>query len=909
MTENRQGRRDRSHEIRLALVLNGGVSLAVWMAGVVHELDLLRRASRGDARYFPEDEPIYSLWQEIAQKAPAIVRIDIISGTSAGGLNGMLLASNIARSAPMMNIRDIWKTSADLQRLLNGRPGHSILNGEFFEQTIKEAIDGIMPVDPSVKPVTLFLTATALGGPARHFKDAFEGKFDIRDHRRLYKFRHDPGATKYERGADGAWRIVAGGHDDLWTEDEGKVQSLVQAARATASYPVAFPPVREDEIVDNRIVPKPTLEVPASCVIDGGVLNNAPFEPVLDAIAERRLEGPVRRVVVYIVPSAGPLQEGVAPARCEETQWSSTVWSALNYPQEADIRSGVEILSSRLRSSIRDTQEELFSQLARHPRLFDFINQIGDLNELGTDQGVIDWLKQDTEALDRVRVKDAVTWEVARREKDPITWISEFNVKLYDWLTSDLREAAALLTAAIGLLPEYRRRRAQSVIWDVRSIRSDVNNVTSLITGPDVDAEEVLRFDPPWVPNSFGTELYMPDLENWNWGMITAERVLQMLRTHLHDLAETQQDRPSRVLTDAAAYISNDLRDALAVTDALRGSVRDREPRGVHLSDGIATGLLVDIFDEMNITRKMAELVKSGAGYYLHAINFVNDRVTWKDSRHAVAACLVVEVLTEAFAPVPRIVERLSPRFEFLRLGPDAPSPLFNTDRFSKLGDRKLYGMRMHHFGAFFDSRWRESDFTWGRMDAAHHMLRLLVSDRQERKSLERLLHARILEVEKRVNGREGSGEEWMRLNLEELCRSDSELVSKFLGSTRGRELLRQVIRSTLGMLGESHFNNRVIDARWQWLKTVGRSMFVQDEAELRPSEQSWKMRWMRRRTATMRNSAWEQFEHSDPLQVPKAVVESVQRDAVKSTAHLLPVAGFLSLRRRVLERRMFRRT
>ena len=33
------------HEVRIALVLNGGVSLAVWMGGVTHELDLIRRAS------------------------------------------------------------------------------------------------------------------------------------------------------------------------------------------------------------------------------------------------------------------------------------------------------------------------------------------------------------------------------------------------------------------------------------------------------------------------------------------------------------------------------------------------------------------------------------------------------------------------------------------------------------------------------------------------------------------------------------------------------------------------------------------------------------------------------------------------------------------------------------------------
>ena len=34
----------RTQEVRLALVLNGGVSLAIWMGGVVGELDRARRA-------------------------------------------------------------------------------------------------------------------------------------------------------------------------------------------------------------------------------------------------------------------------------------------------------------------------------------------------------------------------------------------------------------------------------------------------------------------------------------------------------------------------------------------------------------------------------------------------------------------------------------------------------------------------------------------------------------------------------------------------------------------------------------------------------------------------------------------------------------------------------------------------
>src|SRR2546429_2021811 len=82
-------------EIRLALVMNGGVSLAVWMAGVTHEIDLLRRASSNpevSANSVPEkDRPVFALWQRLARRETRkIVRVDVVSGTSAGGLNGLL---------------------------------------------------------------------------------------------------------------------------------------------------------------------------------------------------------------------------------------------------------------------------------------------------------------------------------------------------------------------------------------------------------------------------------------------------------------------------------------------------------------------------------------------------------------------------------------------------------------------------------------------------------------------------------------------------------------------------------------------------------------------------------------------------------------------------------------------------
>ena len=69
-----EGRDPTWEEVRFAVVLNGGVSLAVWMGGVVLELDRLTRASDG--------------YRNLLRLVGATARADVISGTSAGGING-----------------------------------------------------------------------------------------------------------------------------------------------------------------------------------------------------------------------------------------------------------------------------------------------------------------------------------------------------------------------------------------------------------------------------------------------------------------------------------------------------------------------------------------------------------------------------------------------------------------------------------------------------------------------------------------------------------------------------------------------------------------------------------------------------------------------------------------------------
>ena len=99
-----------AEEVRFGVVLNGGVSLAVWMGGVTLELDRLVKAP---ARH---DEPYAALLRLTGCTA----RVDVISGTSAGGVNGAALAlAQVNRRADIAALRDVWVEQGRIEALLS----------------------------------------------------------------------------------------------------------------------------------------------------------------------------------------------------------------------------------------------------------------------------------------------------------------------------------------------------------------------------------------------------------------------------------------------------------------------------------------------------------------------------------------------------------------------------------------------------------------------------------------------------------------------------------------------------------------------------------------------------------------------------------------------------------------------
>ncbi|MGC4941783.1 DUF3376 domain-containing protein [Kribbella sp. DT2] len=543
------------HEIRIALVLNGGVSLAVWMGGVTHELDLIRRASAGgDAPPSqPYDDLLAQRWRDLCRRdgEERKVVVDVIAGTSAGGLNGSLLATAVSHGStldpgddngPWLRQKWVGLGSLEVGKLVPavGKPSTSVLDGDYFLTELTQLLKGVAGGGQSAaaEPVTLFVTASGLGVQQFEAKDAAGQRFVVPDHRYLFCFTSEQRALY-----DGATRTFS--LDPVNGLRDTKL--LARAARASASFPVAFGPVLE---TPNMATNPPRLQPGAhtgsgAWLVDGGVLDNAPFGPVLDVVARRPVTGKASRYVLYVVPSAGI---GLAATRLPEATepgWQVAALSAVQFPREVDFRSDVEQLERLLLeadASWSDTQR-LYDRTARHPE----------------DRGA-------------------------------------------------LHKAAALLQ------PAYSRGRAAGGVWEAVTIaspdRSTVLDAATALSESEVD--EILATDHPWVPGPDGsTALLREDADGnhcWPWGTGAAERVVRLVLRSLRTQIDTDATGDRDVLEKWLKASSDALLKVLAVRDALAAelAVADLDLRPAGGAEAVAVGLN-DIFESLQIQRALGD--------------------------------------------------------------------------------------------------------------------------------------------------------------------------------------------------------------------------------------------------------------------------------------------------------------
>lgn len=340
-------------EIRFAVVMYGGVSLAIYINGVAQELLKMVRATSDTCKNEEKKsaEKIYhniacllsdkKLLQEVAQLSDfeeiknrldndldtthcssTKFVVDIISGTSAGGINGVFLAKALARNQSIEELKKLWLNEGDIAKLINDKKSvrdinlsapktnKSLLNSRRMFLKLLDAVDGMEEKterDSLVGEVDLFITVTDFQGvnvPLRLLdKVVYERRY-----RHVFHFQH-----KNER------------------MDFAKVHNpmLAFAARCTSAFPFAFEPMRlsdavkiideacpnADEKIQNLTADKSRFFTKVKDrsgkdvdwedrdLVDGGYLDNKPFSYAIDALSQRRADFQVERKLIYVEPS------------------------------------------------------------------------------------------------------------------------------------------------------------------------------------------------------------------------------------------------------------------------------------------------------------------------------------------------------------------------------------------------------------------------------------------------------------------------------------------------------------------------------------------------------------------------------------------------------------------------------
>jgi patatin-related protein len=323
---------DPKREVRLGLVLYGGVSLAVYMFGVVLEFSRLVRASRGAES---------NAYAPVLLYGQVTATVDVISGTSAGGINGILLAKALAAGSDLAALKTFWIERADLSLLLrrpNDLAPRSLLRSDFFEEQLFGVLQAIdRDTGPALVDVLdLFVSGTRLRGAPREFTDNLGQSIETRVYSKLFhlKFRQ-----KGYNPSDPAL-----GYDQNDFGQAGN-RMLLEISRATSAFPGAFEPMLIERRSDNAALFTDD-EATAAYFSDGGILHNKPFTETIATIFGRMADRPVRRWLLSLEPAPESYAIELAPG--PEPEVLDVVQKALSgIPMYQSIITDLETLADR----------------------------------------------------------------------------------------------------------------------------------------------------------------------------------------------------------------------------------------------------------------------------------------------------------------------------------------------------------------------------------------------------------------------------------------------------------------------------------------------------------------------------------------------------------------------------------
>jgi patatin-related protein len=370
---------DFDQEVRFAVVMYGGSSLAIYINGVAQELLRLVRATApefvggasGERAHLPDEElrgservyrrlgrllgrqgvrPEHVADEDSQRELPIRTRfvVDILTGTSAGGINAVYLAKALASDQDVDELKKLWVSEGDIGVLINDEGSYddlefklgddtgepwSVLNSRRMYLKLLQALRGMdekrracQPGEsPLVDELDLFVTATDMPGRLLQLRLADDVVSEYR-HRNVFRFRY-----RSARASDID-------HSDFGPQYNA---FLAFAARATSAHQAAFSPIRLNDVAPivgkyaakgehpaedkalrafykdyllQRVGGEEVASVPpdpdalaeafrAVWFVDGGTLDNKPFSFVVGELPLRHADTFVDRKLLYVEPS------------------------------------------------------------------------------------------------------------------------------------------------------------------------------------------------------------------------------------------------------------------------------------------------------------------------------------------------------------------------------------------------------------------------------------------------------------------------------------------------------------------------------------------------------------------------------------------------------------------------------
>jgi patatin-related protein len=764
-------------ELRLAVVFFGGVSLAVYQHGINREILNLVRASKlyhsgqrgrnSDALSFQSrypDEPerstgeIYlQCLQTVGQHLSLRVIVDVISGSSAGGMNGVALARAIAHDLSLAPLTDMWLAEADMLNLLApeararlwnkwilwpfvrpmlarlGREGLIVgkvdaemeervsvflrsrwfkppLDGRRLTTLILDGLTAMERTDASTESLMpagtrldLLVTVTDFHGIDRSIFIHDPPVVKEREHRHILRFRLDH---------DKAGHL----HSDF---DLDNVPSLAFAARASASYPGAFPPaqLREmDDLLASLHRPWPTRsrfiasnfsgyrdegKHPEEAVlVDGSVLDNKPIMATLEAIRTHSAFREVDRRLVYIDPHSHmdkPLGNSSVPG------FFATLRGALSDLPRADPTYNELADVSRYNKQVRRLKETIYYARGQVAKLIEHATE-GRISGTFTVNDLRHWRLNSTNLLAgttivydsymRALVLEALDFVVdlingacrfsrdctpAHRVQEIIEcWARNQSILLTDsyHMPENAYENAELpafskMVLDFGLV--YKKRRLNFVLHEINDFYGQTSSAKSVSTAPeDLDLIKMQ------------IHKLIDDMSVYEDARFLSDHAVAMCRNlFLVDMSRVDIDQFVRANEAAISSVVKRL------------GIECDLARRIDESDAVLSSPLI-----FNIEPGCRNAILTGyLGYFY-----------WDIIMRPAISAMSLEA-----GPIEEIL--------IDRISPDDVASLVSADK-----PRMLLGGTFAGFGGFLSRATRENDYLWGRLHAVDRLFDILAS-------------------------------------------------------------------------------------------------------------------------------------------------------------------------------------